>query len=119
MSSAFDPSAVLARILGSAPFLIVAFGGVVLCMIRQSRPARVRIAVACALALQLGSHLVLPYLYQHIIQLTQMNSPYSGSGSGGMIVVSLIAASVSATSLGLMLFAAFSTDDRPPKVSER
>ncbi|MBL8852166.1 MAG: hypothetical protein JNG89_21010 [Planctomycetaceae bacterium] len=113
MSSTFDLQMVLTRLVGSAPFLAVAFAGIVLCLARESRPVRVRIAVGCALALQLLSHLVLPFLYTHVAQL--MNAQFSGSdGRAGMIAISLVATSVSATALGLLLFAAFSRDDLPP-----
>jgi hypothetical protein len=113
MSSAFDLQMILSRLLSSAPYLIVAFGGIVLCMIRQSRPARVRIAVGCALALQLAQHLVLPFVYNHIFQLLQSSSS-SGGMNAGMVVVNLIGSLISATVLGLLLYAAFTRDDRPP-----
>ena len=119
MSSAFDLQMIFSWLIGAAPFLMVAFSGIVLCMVRQSRPARVRIAVGCALALQLASYLVLPFLYTHIVQVMQMNSQFSGpNGGAGMIVINLLSAMVSATALGLLLFAAFSSDDRPPEVSQ-
>jgi D-alanyl-lipoteichoic acid acyltransferase DltB (MBOAT superfamily) len=117
MSNAFDLQMVLSRLIGSAPFLAVAFCGIVLCMVRQSRPARVRIAVGCALALQLASYLVLPFLYNHVFQLLQSRAPTGGIDTG-MIVVNLFTAMVSATALGLLLFAAFASDDRPPEASQ-
>ena len=117
MSSTFDLQMILTRLIGSAPFLIVAFIGIALCLASQSRPAKVRIAVGCALALQLMSHLVLPFLYTYVAQV--MNSLFAESnGRATAIAISLIATSISAFALGLLLYAAFSRDDRPAEAAQ-
>jgi hypothetical protein len=101
------------RLLGSSPFLIVAFAGIVLCTNRDSRPTRVRITIGCALGLQMASYLVMPFVSNYIIHLYQSNSIPGGTLSNGMLAVSIFGSSVSAVALALLLWAAFTNDDRP------
>ena len=62
-SSPFDLSYMFGHIVRGSPFLIVAIAGIALCMTRDSRPLRVRVAVGCALAIQFVAHLILPLFY--------------------------------------------------------
>jgi uncharacterized protein YhhL (DUF1145 family) len=110
-SSSFDLSKILAQLLGASPFLLVAVAGLVLCMIRAGRPARVRIAVGCAVALQIGSYLALPLVYSHVFQLVQ---PMGADLNLTLLIVRLFGSLVSGTALALLLYAAFARDDPPP-----
>lgn len=110
-SSPFDLSMLLGRLLGSSPFIVVAFAGFVLCFVRESRPDRARLAVGGALAVYLAGSLILPLLYGYILQ--HMQVAMSGGPNAGMIVISLLSSSTSAVALGLLLYAAFTNDDPP------
>lgn len=111
-SSPFDLSFLLGRLVSSSPGMLVALVGLVLCLIRESRPLRVRLAVGGALAMHLFASLIMPLFYGYI--LPHLQTPMSGGSNAGMIVVGLISSSMSAVALGLLLYAAFTNDDRPP-----
>lgn len=109
-SSPFDLSGILVSLLVSFPFLIVAFAGVVVCLVRDSRPNRVRVAVGVALALQLANHLGLRLVSNLIIQHFARTGDNPGSP---LFIVQLAGSLVYATALGLLLYAAFARDDSP------
>ena len=115
-SSPFDLSFLLGRLLGSSPGMLVALAGVVLCLIRDSRPPRVRLAVGGALAIHLFASLVMPLFYGYLIQ--HLQNAMSGGPNPGMILINLIASSMSAVALGLLLYAAFTNDDRPTEAGQ-
>jgi hypothetical protein len=106
------------RLLGMSPLLIVAFAGIVLCVNRDSRPVRVRIAIGCALGLQMASLLVMPFVFSYIIQLYQSNSIPGGTLSNGILALSVFSSSVSAVALALLLWAALTSDDLPPEIRQ-
>lgn len=111
-SSPFDLSFLFGHIVRASPFLIVAVAGIALCMTRESRPLRVRIAVGCALAIQFAGHLVLPLFYGFLLQSLQSGGAPVGANSLGVMFLGLIGSSASAVALGLLLFAAFAQDER-------
>jgi len=107
-SSPFDLSGILGSLLVSFPFLIVAFAGVVICLVRDTRPNRVRIAVGCALALHLANHLGLRLISTLVIQ----HFTRTGESPGmPLFVIQLAGSLVYAAALGLLLYAAFTKDD--------
>lgn len=106
------------RVLGSAPYLIVAFAGIVLCISRDSRPLRARIAIGCALGLQMASYVVMPFVYNFVFRIYQSNAVPGGITSNSMLAVTLFGSSVSAVALALLLWAAFTTDDPPAEVRQ-
>lgn len=110
-SSPFDLSKVLSHIAAAAPVLVAAFAGAILCLLRSSRPVRVRIAVACAVAIELGMHLGWPLLVQVVFQRF---SPGSDAWETGFMMVRLLGSLSSAAVLGLLLYAAFTRDDPAP-----
>lgn len=111
-SSPFDLSILFSHIVRASPFLIVAFAGIALCMTRESRPLRVRVAVGCALAVQFVGHLILPLFYGYLLQSLQSGGAPVGGNSLGIMLIGLISSSSSAVALGLLLFAAFTRDDQ-------
>lgn len=117
MASQFDPAILIARVAGAAPFLLVALVGVVLCLVRESRPVRVRVAAGCAIALVIGLRMALPLLFTHVLSLL----PPGGGGSGldyRFLLYSLVSSVGQAVALGLLLWGAFARDDRPPEPSD-
>ncbi|MFO1091747.1 MAG: hypothetical protein U0992_00325 [Planctomycetaceae bacterium] len=109
-SSPFGFSAL--QLISAIPFLLVAFAGAVVCMIRESRPVRVRIAVGCALAIQLGLRMLMPLVYS---QLSRVLSPaISSPNETPFIIINLLSSVVWAATLAVLLWAAFTNDDRPP-----
>lgn len=98
------------QLFGAIPFLIVAFAGAVICMIRESRPMRVRIAVGVALAMQLGVRMLGPLMHQQLIRMLPGSSPTEKP----FIIFNLLWSVVSAAALAVLLWAAFTNDDRPP-----
>ena len=111
-SSPFDLSYMFGHIVRGSPFLIVAIAGIALCMTRDSRPLRVRVAVGCALAIQFVAHLILPLFYGYFLQSLQSGGAPLGANSLGVMFIGLIGSSASAVALGLLLFASFTQDDR-------
>jgi len=108
-SNPFDLSSMIGPLMVSAPFLVVAFAGVVICLVRDSRPNRVRVAVGCALALHLLNHLGLGVVSSFIIQ----QATRSGNNVGmPLFVVQMVGSLVYAVALGLLLYAAFTKDDQ-------
>jgi hypothetical protein len=111
--SGFDVSMVLGRILGSAPLLLVMVGGLAVCLIRDTRPLRVRVLVGTAIAMQMFNVIVMPVVYTLMIAANQQ----SGGGVGGLSMqiqlLSLFGSSISGVALALLLWAAFTNDDLP------
>lgn len=110
-SNPFDASFLFGNLIRSSPFLIVAVAGIALCMTRETRPVRVRVAVGCALAIQFMAHLVLPLIYSLYFTSMQSGGSPLGATSLGVMFIGLIGSSASAVALGLLLFAAFTQDD--------
>ncbi|MFO1091748.1 MAG: hypothetical protein U0992_00330 [Planctomycetaceae bacterium] len=110
-SSPFDLSFLLGRLIGASPGMLVGLAGLVLCLTRDSRPLRARLAVGGALAIHLFASLIMPLIYGYI--LPHFQTPASGGSRTAVIVVGLISSSMSAVALGLLLYAAFTNDDRP------
>lgn len=99
----------LGRLVGAAPWLLLVLGGGVLCLIGESRPVRVRTLVGCAMAIELLQFVVMPLVIQRIASEAQQ----AGGGILTWATVSFVGSLVSAMSLGLLLWAAF-TPDEPP-----
>ena len=111
-SSPFDASYLFGNLIRNSPFLIVAVAGIALCMTRETRPVRVRVAVGCALAIEFMTHLVLPLIYSLYFMSTRSGGSSMGATSLGVMFIGLIGSSASAVALCLLLFAAFTHDDR-------
>lgn len=110
--SGFDFSMVWGRILASTPVLLVMFGGIALCVMRETRPLRVRVLVGIAIAIQMFNVVVMPIASMILISAAQQG----GGGisiSAQMMMLSVFASSVSGVSLALVLWAAFTQDDLP------
>jgi hypothetical protein len=93
---------------------MVAFAGAVICMVREPRPVRVRVAVGAALAIQLGVRLASPFI---LSQLRRMLPASTSPANGPMIAMNFAFALVGAFATGLLLWAAFTNDDRSPAQS--
>ena len=108
----FDYFSMMAgRLLVSTPTLLVMVGGVVLCLIGQSRPMRVRVLVGIAIAIQMFNIVVMPIVMQAIISAAQQGGSGVAGVSTQMSVLSLFASSASAVALSLLLWAAFTRDE--------
>jgi hypothetical protein len=108
--SPFDLPGIVGSLMVSFPFLVVALAGVVICMVRDSRPTRVRVAVGSALALHLANHLGLRLVSNLMIQ----HFTRTGENPGmPLFIVQLVGSLVYATALALLLYAAFARDDQP------
>ena len=117
MASQFDPAMLIARVVGAAPFLLVAVVGVVLCLVRESRPVRVRIAAGCAVAIIVGLRLMTPYLFPYVFRLLPMGNTI-GEINLAILLFTVMTSTVYAVALGLLLWGAFALDDRPPQASQ-
>jgi hypothetical protein len=108
----YDFSMILSRLVGSTPMLLVMVAGLFLCLTVGTRPQRVRVLVGIAITIQLFNWLVVPFAMNLVLSLM-----HSGMMVGGMpwqyMLMSLFSASLSGIALGLLLWAAFTRDDRP------
>ena len=111
--SGFDLSSIAWRILGSSPTLLVLVGGIALCLIRDTRPLRVRVLAGAAVALQLFNVALMPFIFQMVLSMAQQGGGGVAGISMQMTVLSMFSSSISAVALALLLWAAFTHDDRP------
>src|SRR5262245_56521832 len=109
---AFDISMLISRILGTGPFMLMGLVGVVLYVIRESRPLRVRVAVGSALTLAAIDFVFLPLLYGSLVQRLDPGAA-PGRAENAYLALNLVSSSISAMVYGLILYAAFTHDDRP------
>jgi hypothetical protein len=104
----------VSQIVGDSPQLLVAFLGILLCMVRATRPPRVRMAMACALLLMLANRLVLPTLY---VKLRQHSMRLGGALDDAVEIAHNGRAILTAVAVGLLLYAAFTSDEQLPVVA--
>lgn len=102
------------QLINNAPFLLAVFAGAVICMVRESRPLRVRVAVGAALVIQLGFRMVMPLVYNQVHRMLQAGKPPT---EGPFLVVNFVLSVIFAATLAVLLWAAFTNDDRPPAVT--
>jgi hypothetical protein len=101
------------RALGSIPWMLVALGGIVWCMVNASRGPKVRLAVGIALGLQLARFFVLPLVMSNLGLLFGVGA----SATRARIFVDSVVYSIpDSIALGLLLWAAFSSPGREPNV---
>lgn len=102
MFTAFELPHLLRVVMMAMPVLLVAVPAVVLCMVRESLPRRVRVAVACAVVLQVTNHLVTPLITYQISRFASTDTSMNL-----YLLVNVSRATAHGIVLALLVYAAF------------
>lgn len=93
------------RWFGSVPWLVVVMAGAVLCVLHCSRNPRAATLVGIALAIEVGSFFVMPFVSQYIFSI--FDATQISELSGRILFNSVLLSIPNAISLGLLLWAVF------------
>jgi hypothetical protein len=110
-----DPAGLLSGLCGSAPLLLLWLGGIVLCLVRFRRSRLFYLLIGTALAIQLGSAIVLPFLLEPVLNslaASEFFDPYESDpfqSGGALLVMHLVFSVPQFVSWALVLWAVFGT----------